>query len=308
MSNDYTEACPRGQQPVPLKSGGIDCLDLSQTTPSICSPEYSEEGGSCVQYLPGGGSAMTGKNACPPGYQRRYDERLQERICVKITPSSCPDGTTGQMTMNKAREPGGFCVPDTVALYDTLEQTETSPADFWPCNGDDRLVFPMPGSRDYQCLPSAPVAVAAASSSISAPINAPPPLDLTPQTGFDQALKLYRTNMTEYKVSGNAAFKTASDTAKKWLDDYLQSLEENADKNKKDIEDFVKNYDQSDTELASLKQDMRQVREKGPELQILYETERNAQTPQEQVDFTTYYAKGAVLAGVIGLIAVASFI
>ena len=138
-------------------------------------------------------------------------------------------------------------------------------------------------------------------------ISAPNP-NPSVQTEFERTLDLYRTNLTEYKVSGNTAFKSASDTAKAWLDDYLKSLEENADKNKKEIEDFVKNYANSDTELASLKEDMHKVREKGPELQVLYETERNAQPPEQEVDYTMYYTKGAVLAGVIGLVAVASFI
>lgn len=124
---------------------------------------------------------------------------------------------------------------------------------------------------------------------------------------FEKTLDLYRKNLVEYKVSGNAAYKVASDTAKKWLDDSIKSMEENADKNKKEIQEFVENYDKSDAELASLKKDMQEIRKKGPELQILYETEHEAEVIPE-MDYTFYYTKGAVLAGVIGLVAVASFI
>jgi hypothetical protein len=91
------------------------------------------------------------------------------------------------------------------------------------------------------------------------------------------------------------------------LDDYLKFLEDRADKNKKEIQEFVDNYDKSDAELASLKKDMRKIREQGPELQIMYETEKEAEVGVE-VDYTSYYAKGAVLVGVIALVAVASFI
>lgn len=126
---------------------------------------------------------------------------------------------------------------------------------------------------------------------------------------FEKTLELYKKNLVEYKVSGNAAYKVASDTAKKWLDDYLKSMEDKAEKNKKEIQDFVKNYDKSDAELASLKKDMREIREQGPALQILYETEKEAEAEVGmEVDYTTYYAKGAVLLGVMGLVAVASFI
>lgn len=124
---------------------------------------------------------------------------------------------------------------------------------------------------------------------------------------FEKTLELYKKNLVEYKVSGNAAYKVASDTAKKWLDDYLKFLEDRAEKNKKEIQEFVDNYDKSDAELASLKKDMREIREKGPELQIMYETEKEAEVGVE-VDYTSYYAKGAVLVGVIALVAVASFI
>lgn len=124
---------------------------------------------------------------------------------------------------------------------------------------------------------------------------------------FEKTLDLYKKNLVEYKVSGNTAYKVASDTAKKWLDDYLKFLEEKAEKNKKEIQEFVENYDKSDAELASLKKDMREIRQKGPELQILYETEKESEVIAE-VDYTSYYTKGAVLVGVIALVAVANFI
>ena len=125
---------------------------------------------------------------------------------------------------------------------------------------------------------------------------------------FEKTLGLYQKNLTEYKVSGNAAYKVASDTTKKWLDDYITTMEERTEKSKKEIQDFVENYAKSDTEMATLKKDMAEIREKGPELQIQYETENNAQKEDAEMDFSIYYTKGAVLAGVIGLVAVASFI
>jgi chromosome segregation ATPase len=126
---------------------------------------------------------------------------------------------------------------------------------------------------------------------------------------FEKTLGLYQKNLTEYKVSGNAAYKVAADTTKKWLDDYIKTMEERTEKSKKEIQDFVESYAKSDTELATLKKDMAEIRKKGPELQIQYETENNAQKEEEaETDFTIYYTKGAVLAGVIGLVTVASFI
>jgi hypothetical protein len=126
---------------------------------------------------------------------------------------------------------------------------------------------------------------------------------------FEKTLDLYQKNLTEYKVSGNAAYKVASDTTKKWLDDYIKSMEERTEASKQEIQDFVEEYAKSDTDMATLKKDMAEIREKGPELQIQYETENNAQKEEKaEMDFTMYYTKGAVLAGVIGLVTVASFI
>jgi hypothetical protein len=125
---------------------------------------------------------------------------------------------------------------------------------------------------------------------------------------FERTLELYKTNLTEYKASGSAAYKTAADQLKTWLDDHLKTMGENADRSKNEIQQFVESYAESDKELASLKADMTKIREKGPELQTLYETERNAAPPPTEVDYSEYYTKGAVLGGVLALIAVGLFI
>lgn len=129
------------------------------------------------------------------------------------------------------------------------------------------------------------------------------------ETAFNRTLDLYKKNLVEYKTSGNAAFKVAADNAKKWLDDSLKTMEDRAEKNKKEIEDFVKNYDKNNAELASLKKDMRAIRQKGPELQVIYETEHESRKQEEvPVDYSQYYIKGAVLIGVGVLAVVASVI
>jgi len=125
---------------------------------------------------------------------------------------------------------------------------------------------------------------------------------------FERTLEMYKTNLTEYKTSGNAAYKTAADTTKTWLDNYIKTLGDNAERTKNEIQRFVQSSAESDEELASLKKDMATIREKGPELQTLYETERNAMPPVEEIDYSEYYTKGAVLGGVIALIAVGLFI
>jgi hypothetical protein len=122
---------------------------------------------------------------------------------------------------------------------------------------------------------------------------------------FDRTLELYRTNLLQAKVTGNMAFKTASDNAKKWLDDYLVEQRKTVDDKKKEIEEFVRSYENSEDDLTKLKADMQEVRSKGPELQSLYETEHKTQE-EEPIDLSLYYTKGAILGGVVALILVAS--
>jgi chorismate mutase len=125
------------------------------------------------------------------------------------------------------------------------------------------------------------------------------------ESDFQKTLDMYKTNLVQYKVSGNAAFKVAADTAKTWLDEYISDLESSVDKNGQDIKDFVESRAKSDQEIAKLKKDMATIRKEGPELQMIYETEREAQK-EEPIDYTMYYTKGAVLAGIAGLVVVAS--
>ena len=118
-------------------------------------------------------------------------------------------------------------------------------------------------------------------------------------------LDMYKSNLIQYKVSGNPSFKTASDNIKKWLDEYVNTARSGANKGAEDIQKFVTTYAKSDEEIAKLKTDLASIRKDGPDLQTVYETERESQkTPP--VDITLYYTKGAVLLGVAGLVAVAN--
>lgn len=122
---------------------------------------------------------------------------------------------------------------------------------------------------------------------------------------FDRTLEMYRSNLVQFKVSGNTSFKTAADNAKKWLDDYIKTQSEAAESSKKEIEEFVKSYENSDKDLVTLKDEMKTIRTKGPELQTLYETEREVRK-ESPTDLSLYYTKGAILGGVVALIVVAS--
>ena len=141
-------------------------------------------------------------------------------------------------------------------------------------------------------------------------VDATPPVEepapRTYSSEFERTLDIYRSNLSQYKVSGNVSFKTASDNAKIWLDQYIASIESSVEADGKELRDFVKGYEESDQDMLELKSQMADIRSKGPRLQSIYETEHESQK-EEPVDYSQYYTKGAVLAGVavMGIVAAA---
>lgn len=125
------------------------------------------------------------------------------------------------------------------------------------------------------------------------------------QSDFERTLDTYKTHMTRYKISGDTSAKVAANTAKEWLDAFVKNAQDTANKGAEDIQTFVTTHAKNDTEFARLKQEIASIRKEGPELQTIYETEREAQA-KPPIDYTLYYAKGAALAGVAGLILVAN--
>jgi len=124
---------------------------------------------------------------------------------------------------------------------------------------------------------------------------------------FDTILGLYKKNILEYKVTGNSFYKTAADSSRKWLDDYIGTIQSAASADSKTVDAFVKNYANTNPELDKMQQQIRKVKTEGPKLQDIYETEHSADK-EPDVDVTIYYTKAAVIGGVLAIAAVASFL
>ena len=120
---------------------------------------------------------------------------------------------------------------------------------------------------------------------------------------FDSILEVFRRNTLEYKVTGNAAYKAAADNAQRWLDEYVESIQSSTMQNASYIDNFVKDYEQTNPELVKMQQQIKKVREEGPVLQDVLETEQEAQQSLP-VDYSSYYTKGAVLGTVLAIAAV----
>lgn len=126
-------------------------------------------------------------------------------------------------------------------------------------------------------------------------------------TDFDSVLNQYKASMLEYKVTGQTVFKQQADRSEKWLNDYLSTLNDSIERDATFIDNFAKNYETTNPDLIKYKNEIAAAREKGPELQDVYEGEKEGQE-ETPIDETPYYTKAAVVGGILALAAVVSFL
>ena len=124
---------------------------------------------------------------------------------------------------------------------------------------------------------------------------------LAPNTSFNQAVDIYKTNYTNYRATGNPSFKIAYENAESWIQLYLQEKQKQVSTTATDINGFVQEYTTANPELTTLKNQFQTIRTQGPKLEDQYiQTKRiNEEVPQE--DMTSYYVKAAIVVGLLGI-------
>lgn len=125
-------------------------------------------------------------------------------------------------------------------------------------------------------------------------------------TEFESVLTRYKLSLLEYKVTGQSTYRQQAEVAEKWLNDYLKGLQQSIQSDSSFIDQFAKNYEQTNPELVKFQKQIADARKQGPELNDLYEGELKT---KEQVihDDSIYYTKAAIIGGVLALAAVVSF-
>lgn len=124
---------------------------------------------------------------------------------------------------------------------------------------------------------------------------------------FDKVLNQYKTSMLEYKVSGQSAFKQQAEMSEKWLNEYVETLNQSIKTDGAFIDQFAKNYEKTNPELKKYTEEIANARKEGPKLQDVYEGVKESQK-DVQIDETPYYTKAAALGGILALAAVVSFL
>lgn len=132
-----------------------------------------------------------------------------------------------------------------------------------------------------------------------------PPRDQANMRVFEEILARYSQAVLEYKTTGNSSFKMQADVDKKWLDEYIRWLETQSETQSGRIQAFLAEYQSTNPDLMRLQGQLRSVKDQGPKLQNDLDTIRES-TKEEPFDYTQVYIKGGLIAGVLGLIAVAN--
>lgn len=129
------------------------------------------------------------------------------------------------------------------------------------------------------------------------------------QANLVNALNVFRDNLLEYKLTGNAAYKTASDGAKSWLDQYIQSLNLQVTQTADSLNTQVASYTSANPELTKAQSDFQTLKTEGPKMEDRYQTiRRQMSQSSEAPDTTNLYVKGGIAAGLVLGAVVLSFV
>ena len=124
---------------------------------------------------------------------------------------------------------------------------------------------------------------------------------------FETVLARYKSSLVDYKVTGQAIFKQQAEGAEKWLNDYIGTLNKSIQNDAKFIDRFAKEYANTNPELVKYKKEIAEARKKGPELQDIYQGEKEIYA-EPPVDEYLYYTKAAVVGGILAVGVVLNFL
>lgn len=139
------------------------------------------------------------------------------------------------------------------------------------------------------------------------PINTPPTPSTAAPTSIPQALQYLRDNLLEYKMTGNDMYKTAYDGTKRWIDNYIATLNTQVARDADGISSQITSYETATPDLAKSQADFQAVKAEGPKLENTYLTIKKQmdQSTAAPTDAGTY-VKGAIAAGLgLGALALA---
>lgn len=118
---------------------------------------------------------------------------------------------------------------------------------------------------------------------------------------FTTLIRAYKFNLSEYRVTGNIANKTAYELAQRGIEDRIEARKQNIGQNQQYIRDFLAKYQDTNKTLVDLREKSKFIQSEGPRVQNeLIAAQQRA--PTVAADYTTLYVKGAIVLGLMTLI------
>ena len=124
---------------------------------------------------------------------------------------------------------------------------------------------------------------------------------------FVTVLNRYRTSLLDAKVRGDPEALSRANRQKAWLDNQLQAAENQISTSRANIQRFVNEYAGSTSDIEQVRRQFQEVRNRGPVLQDVYETDEKRRSEEGKTyNLTPIYAKSVLIVGlgvVAGLVA-----
>lgn len=121
-------------------------------------------------------------------------------------------------------------------------------------------------------------------------------------------LEQMRDMLLEYKVTGDARYKTAYDNLKGWMDRYVATLTVQLAREADAVTADVATYQNANTEIQKTQTDFRTAVKEGPEVENIYTTIKRQMDEAPMIDSSGTYVKAGIAGGLIlGAIALSVF-
>lgn len=127
-------------------------------------------------------------------------------------------------------------------------------------------------------------------------------------SNFRSALEVYRTNYLEYKLTGQAAYKEAYESAQAIIEEYLQNLQKRVNEDASYVDTFVKEYANANQTLMELRDKSQQIQKEGPLLQNQYVVQKRLTDSNPTTDYSQYYVKAGMVVAALGIAYIGSLL
>jgi CHASE3 domain sensor protein len=124
-------------------------------------------------------------------------------------------------------------------------------------------------------------------------------------SNLQSALNTYKTNYAAYKVTGNAAYKTAYESAQGIINSIIGEASSVADKNDKYLQGFIGSYETTNHEIVDLHKKSKSIQKEGPAIQDKLAQSRQLHQHQiAAVNDTGLYVKAGIVVALVVIVGI----